>query len=245
MLSSLPKLLRTLCAVFRTGLLTLCYASRIKRAAYDTSAFTLTDATYVYTGEKYALGAEVNGKIPSDLHENYQIKMVQNGKGEAVTAEYESGNSAVKAGVYFVKAIFTIESKNAANYEPIPCEIEGTLTILPAEYDSQMQKLYLDSQLQEYAPNGEYKVCLSGVLPEGVIPVFTVTNVAGEEIVGTMKNVSSDGGNVAVIKPLYEYVFTVEEEGHYACVVTFTHNNENYKDVQVSLEGWIFIGSNP
>ena len=51
-------------------------------------------------------------------------------------------------------------------------------------------------------------------------------------------------GSESIVNPIYKYVFTVPEEGHYACVVTFTHTNENYKDIQLKLEAWIFIDSN-
>lgn len=218
----------------------------IERGEYDMSDVTLKDATFVYTGETYSLTVETNGKTLSDVKIDYQIKMVQNSKGEDVTEEYEDGNSRQDAGVYSVKAIFTIEGKNAVNYETNPCEIEGQLTILRAEYDSQMQKLYLDSQWQEFQERKEYVVWLSGDLPAGIEPHFTLTNEAGEEIIGQMEKVSSENfdGSESIVNPIYKYVFTVPEEGHYACVVTFTHTNENYKDIQLKLEAWIFIDSN-
>jgi hypothetical protein len=108
-----------------------------------------------------------------------------------------------------------------------------------------MQKLYLDSQGENYVENKDYKVILSGELPEGITPVFKVMNLNGDEIVGTMQLASREDGNGAIVDPLYEYVFQVPEAGDYVCVVTFTHNNANYKDIELRLEAWIFIGSNP
>ena len=217
----------------------------IERADYDMSAVSLSDATFVYTGDAYSLSAEINGKIPSDVEPVYYIKMLKNGKGENVTAEYVKGNSAIDAGVYSVKAVFTIDGKNAANYKPIPGELEGLLTICPAEYDSQMQKLYLNSQGEVYVENKDYKLILSGELPEGITPDFKVMNLKGDEIVGTMRLVPQEDDNGALVDPLYEYVFQVPEAGDYVCMVTFTHNNVNYKDIELRLEAWIFIGSNP
>ncbi len=216
----------------------------IERADYDMSAVSLSNATFDYTGEAYELSVEINDKIPSDVKLIYYVKMLKNGKGEDVIVDYVEGNSATEAGVYSVKAVFTIEGKNALNYKPMPGELEGLLTICSAEYDSQMQKLYLDSQGENYVENKDYKVILSGELPEGITPVFKVMNLNGDEIVGTMQLASQEDGNGAIVDPLYEYVFQVPSAGDYVCVVTFTHNNANYRDIELRLEAWYFIGSN-
>ena len=215
----------------------------IKRASYDMSAVTLTDKTFVYTGESYSLFVEENGKLPYDVEISYQIKQVKNGKGEEVDSAYAEGNSKTDAGTYSVKAIFTIKGRNAANYVAEPCEIEATLTILRAEYDSQMGNLYLDLQEPDSEGNKEYELWLSGELPTGVLPIFTLLNENGERVEGRMEKLSSEDEGNETKNPLYKYVFTADEEGIYTCVVTFTHNDTNYKEIQLEIEAWMFIGS--
>ena len=110
------------------------------------------------------------------------------------------------------------------------------MTILRAPYDEQMQGVYIDSRWYAFEEGKTYEIELMGDLPEGVSPIFTLTNVQGEEVKGEIQVVTSEEE-----KTTYKYLFTVETEGEYTCVITFTHDNENYADITFTVTGLVFI----
>ena len=216
----------------------------IDRAAYDLSKIEFKDSTTTYSGEKKTLSIDENGKIPLDVDISYQIKRLKDGAGATVIDEYKTGNGAINAGVYIVKASFTIIGKNAENYTAAPFEKEAYLTILRASYDAAIENVYLDSERYEFEEGKTYEINFSCELPEGVSPKFTLTNSNGEVIEGEMEIVTSNEGAEQTIKTTYRYTFTVETVGEYTCLVTFEHSNKNYADITTELKAWILINTN-
>ena len=223
----------------------------IERAAYDLSKVKFDDATVTYSGEAYPFGISKDSKVPLDVEVSYQIKYLEDGAGNAVTEEYSDydptnskGFQPTEAGKYLVKAIFTITGKNASNYIADPLEKEAYLTILPAAYEEELTGLYVDSQWYDWEENGTYAVYFEYELPEGVTPTFTLTDENGKVIEGSVEVVITNvEGKENMPKTTYKYVFTVDEAGVYTCEVAFEHNNENYKQIKLTVKAWIFINS--
>ena len=224
----------------------------IERAAYDMSKIEFSDTTVTYSGKAQSLSIDANDKIASDVEIAYQIKQLKDGAGVAVTDEYKAGNSAIDAGVYLVKASFTLIGKNAENYVASPFEKEVYFTIRRASYAEEMKDVYIESQWYEYGYEYEYydnpdlektyEVYFDCALPEGVSPQFTLTNEKGEIIQGkTEKVTSKEEGNATSAKTTYKYSFTVKGIGVYNCVVTFTHSDKNYEDITLALKSWVYI----
>ncbi len=216
----------------------------IERAVYDMSKIEFADVTAVYSGKAHSLSISEKSEIPFDVEVAYAIKRVENGAGQPVTEEYKKGNAATEAGVYWVKASFTITGKNAENYIASPVETVAYLTIERAKYDEAMQNVYLDSQWHQVNENKTYEIYLEGELPMGVSPQLTLKNSAGETVAqGEMELVTPDtAGEETLKKTKYRYVVKADA-GDYTCVVTFTHTNENYEDIALKLESWVFITS--
>jgi hypothetical protein len=205
----------------------------IDRATYDMSKIEFLDVTATYSGEAHAVSIAQNSKLPSDVVVSYQIKQLKNGAGETVTDTYKDGNTEKNAGVYLVKASFSISGKNAENYTTAPLEKEAYLTIRRASYDEGMKNLYFDAQWNEN--KGKYEIRFDGELPEGVTPKFTLTSNSGESVqVETQRDETAD-------KPTEQYFFEAKTEGEYTCVVTFTHTNENYDKIKVELNALFYI----
>jgi hypothetical protein len=57
-----------------------------------------------------------------------------------------------------------------------------------------------------------------------------------------MKKVTSEiKGDGEAVKTVYKYLFSVETEGEYNCVVTFVHDNENYAPITIVLSTTFYI----
>ena len=216
----------------------------IERATYDMSKIEFADKTVTYSGELHTLSITADNKLPLDVVVSYQIKQLKDGAGEAVTDTYKVGNTAINAGVYLVKASFSINGKSAENYTTAPMEREAYLTIRRASYDEEMKSMYLDTQWEEFVENKTYEISFDGELPQGVTPQFTITNKNGETIQGTMEIVTSKvEGDETAVKKTYKYLFSVETAGEYICVVTFVHDNENFNTIKLELSATFYISS--
>ena len=103
--------------------------------------------------------------------------------------------------------------------------------------------VYLDAQYFDFEEGKTYEIYFDCKLPEGVEPQFRLTNEEGADIEGTLEKITTTEGegNSAVEKTAYKYSFTVESEGEYACIITFTHSDKNYKDISLQLNAWILI----
>ena len=215
----------------------------ITRAEYNLSKVKFTDKTVMYTGQKYSLSLSEDSAMPSDVEVAYAIKLIEDSKGNKVIANYQKGNEAVNAGVYMVEASFTITGKNAENYTTSLATKTAKLIIQPASYDAIINAIYLNSQCYEWTADATYRIAFEAELPTGVSPQFVIKNAKGEVIKGTMEIITkTEGeGDNAVVKTIYQYSFTAEEVGEYACVVTFKHDNLNYADITVVLEAWVIL----
>lgn len=213
----------------------------IERDTYDLSNVVFINKTVTYSGKENSLSILDENKLPFDVSVSYQIKKTHNGAGEEIQPEdtYKKGNIATDTGVYLVKAIFSINGKNAENYTPDPLEMEATLTIQRASYDEEMSDLYINSEYYVFDQNKTYEISFDCELPKGVTPEFKVTNAKGEVIVGETLNEFDE----TLIKTTYKYLFNVEEPGEYTCLVTFKHNNEHYKEIAVTLTAWVIISN--
>lgn len=217
----------------------------IKRAEYNLSKVEFSDATVTYSGEVHSLSLSNEKAMPFDVQVSYAIKQIKDGKGNKVEDKFQKGNKAINAGVYSVEAVFTIIGKNAENYTTSLEKKTANLTILPASYDEIINDLYLNSQWYEWKAGQTYQIFFDGELPQGVSPQFVLTNELGEKIEGTMEKVTkTEGeGDKAIVKTEYQYSFTAETPGEYACVITFVHSNMNYADITVKLTAWVILTS--
>lgn len=214
----------------------------IERAIYDMSKIEFADVTTVYSGKAHSLSISEKSQIPFDVEIAYAIKQVANGVGQEVTEEYKAGNTATEAGVYWVRASFSVTGKSAENYVALPAEAVAYLTIERAKYDEQMQKVYLDSQWYQVNADKKYEIYLEGELPKGVSPQLTLKNSAGETVAqGQMELVADTAGDETLKKTIHKYVFETDAVGDYTCVVTFTHTEANYEDIALELEAFVFI----
>lgn len=217
----------------------------IERAEYNLSKVEFTDLTVTYSGAKHTLSISNTNVIPLDVQVDYTIVQLKDGHGDEVADTAKTGNAAINAGVYSVEAHFTILGKNAENYTTSLATKTAKLTILPASYDGELKDFYLNSQWFEWEANKTYKIAFDGELPQGVSPTFVLTSESGEVIEGEMTVLTKieNVGDKAIVKTIYEYSFTVETTGEYACVVTFTHNNQNYENITIKLEAWVIFTS--
>ena len=204
----------------------------IERASYDLSKVEFLNGTYTYSGKAYAVSIAENSKLPSDVEVAYQIKQLKNGAGQVVTDEYKDGNTAINTGEYKVRAIFSVNGENAKNYQTAPLYLEAKLTIQRASYDEELQDVGLDTQRFVFEENKRYEIPFDCELPQGVSPQFTVTDKNGDPI------------DVIWDETTQKYSFTVKEPGEYTCIVTFTHTNEHYKEITVSVTTWFIINNN-
>ena len=214
----------------------------IKQASYDLSKVEFLDETFTYSGKAHGLSIAENSKLPLDVAVSYQIMQLKNGAGEDVTDVYKDGNTAINAGEYEVVAMFSVNGKNAENYTTSPLYKKAKLTIRRASYDEEMQDIGLDTQWFAFEPSKRYEIFFDYELPQGVSPQFTLTDENGETIEGEMQKIKTSVGNVEAVS--YKYSFTVEKAGTYTCVVGFTHNNEHYEKIAVSVTTWVIISNN-
>ena len=214
----------------------------IDRATYDMSKVEFVDKTVTYTGKEFALSINDNSKLPIDVVVSYQIKQLKDGSGQSVVDTFKPNNTAINAGLYLIKACFSVNGKNAENYTTSFLEKEAFLTICRASYMDQMNDIYLDTQWQEFVENKTYEISLEGELPEGVIPQFTITSEDKEIIQGEMKKVISkvDGDETAT-KTTYKYLFSVENPGDYTCKVNFLYENKNFENIELELTTFFYI----
>ena len=212
----------------------------IQRAVYDLSGVDFFDTTVRYTGEPYEL--KITDELPTEIGVSYKIEQVKNYAGEKLVGEdrYQANNSvATDAGEYLITASFDIlDAEIKQNYTTNPLELQVTLTILRATYDQALKDAEMEIEYEfDQTDEGEYTVLWETVLPEGVTPCFTLTKADGESVQGVVSVVEDENAETTV----YACVFTIETEGEYICVVTFTHDNENYETVQTTLETRIVI----
>lgn len=199
----------------------------IQKASYIIGA-TLLDASAVYDGAEHSIA--LNGKLPQGVQAAYTVKMIKNSAGEDVTDTERSGNGAVDAGVYEIKASFTLPDPR--NFEEIQ-PLTATLVIDRAAYD--VSGVFLYSISVKY-DGDEHSVNLQGQvpgsaaeLPEGVEISYTITKIkdgAGNPVEGELKE-----GNGAI------------EAGTYEVRVSFAHSNANYREID-GLSALIIIEEN-
>lgn len=217
----------------------------IEQAVYDTTSAILKDANVVYSGDTHYLEISPDYEMPSDLTCSYQIKKIKTASGELVEEEFAQGNGAINAGTYIVKIAFEIVGKNASNYKPVPAEKQAQLVIEQNDYTEIINKLNFDYQYYVYEEDKEYRAILSGQLPEGVTPSFVVKNKDGEIIEGvyTVENsqLDLDDGQIMVITN-HVYTFKTKEAGEYTCLVSYSHDNQNYKQIEGN-QTQIFVDS--
>ncbi len=211
----------------------------VERATYDMSKIELADKTVTYSGEMHELSILEGSKLPLDVSVVYQIKQLKDGAGKVVDDTYKEGNTAINAGVYLVKALFSINGKNAENYKTAPEEKEGYLTIERASYDEAIKHVYLDMQWEEFVQGKTYEISFACKLPEGVAPQFVVIDENGRAIQGEMQTTV----NETTGKTEYKYLFGVESAGEYSCAVSFVHNNENYDRITLNLHATFYISN--
>ena len=217
----------------------------VERAVYDMSYVGFFDEAVMYTGKPCTLNISADVKIPSDVVVAYQIKQIKDADGNDVNEDYKLGNSATNAGVYSVKVTFSIDenSENAENYTTAPYEMVSTLTIFRGLYDEIMDKATLESELwYEFEDDKVYEIHFDYDLPEGVSPIFKLTDENGTVIDGELV-VSTNQDDNATSKTRYTYKFTVNNPGKYSCVLTFKHENDNYDDIKLELTATIDISS--
>ena len=210
----------------------------IQRADYDMSQVEFANGEFVYSGQKHSISIPSNAKLPVDVQVSYEIKKTQNGEGESVTGEYVAGNSATEAGVYLVKAVFSVTGKNAANYQTSPSEKEAQLTIRRASYEEYMADVYVNTQTYNYEKGGSYAVRFTYELPDGVTPTFLLKDKSGAVIIGELKTETASGNASDMV---YSYVFTTRKAGEFVCLIRFEHSNENYEAIQTEIETWVFV----
>lgn len=211
----------------------------IERAVYDLSGVEFYDTTVRYTGVAYEL--KITDKLPEEIGVSYKIEQVKNGAGQKVTGadKYQANTSvATNAGEYLVTAVFDIlDQEIKKNYTTNPLEKQVTLTILRASYDQALDELTIESYQFTQTSEGTYTLLWDVELPEGVTPCFTLTGKDEKTLKGVVSVVETDG------KTTYQCVFTITEAGAYTCVVSFTHNNDNYEACEKTLETQVVIDS--
>ena len=107
-----------------------------------------------------------------------------------------------------------------------------------------MQDMYVDSRWYDFVEGETYEIYFDCELPEGVTPIFTLTNEKGETVEGQLEVITETvGGEETVVKTIYKYLFTAQNTGEYTCVITFEHGNANYEDIALKLETWVYISS--
>lgn len=217
----------------------------IERATYDLSDADFADITYEYTGWEYSLRLPLGYDMPPSVNVSYEIAMVKNALGENVEEQFVPGNTAVNAGVYAVKACFEVIGRHATNYMTYPSEKSAYLIIEPASYGEQMEEVYLDYMHFTFEEGAEYRLILDGSLPIDVFPIFTVTDEAGNAVVGNVdvdiiEKVDDEGAIIYDIN--YVYCIKTRVEGRFLCEVEFDHADTNYKKID-NMYAEVFIES--
>ncbi|MGN0817983.1 MAG: MBG domain-containing protein [Candidatus Coproplasma sp.] len=185
----------------------------IEKAEYELEA-RLDDVDSVYDGTIHSV--TLTGNLPQGAYASYTVSRIKDAEGNPVQGDEVAGNSATDAGVYEVKAYFTLA--DARNYKAIE-PLTATLSIERAEYD--FSQIYLYPSSVVYDGNAHY-VALCGVTPESeaVLPdavgaSYTVKMIKDAE--GLTVDEQEQEGNFAT------------EAGTYEICAYFTCSDANYK----------------
>lgn len=198
----------------------------IKKASYTVTTLSMDDLTETYDGKSHSLSLADESLVPRGVEIVYYIRKVASGSGDSVSNAFEKGNSAINAGKYEVKAEFTLP--NPKNYNAIE-PVTATLTIEQATYSLDV---HFYSAIITYDGNAHSFVIKGATpqqdasLPEGMTVSYTIRRTKDEN--GEEVTEGATEGNSAT------------NIGTYVVTAIFTHNNDNYKQVD-SVDGTFII----